>query len=129
MQHHVLTHLEQLESSPPSATQLKEPPKSSEEWGAIIRGWEQSGLSQKAYCEQHNMKLHNFVYHRKKHQSDQRSTSRFSQIKITGKSNSSENPTGLYRLKLPNGITLLIPPQFESSSLKELFQLLGVIEC
>jgi len=129
MQDHILTQPEQAESSVASSTHLKESSKSSEEWAAIIRGWEQSGLSQKAYCEQHNVKFHNFAYHRKKHESERHSTRNFTQIKITDKPNIPKSFDAYYRLELPSGGTLSIPQQFESSSLKQLLILLGVIIC
>jgi hypothetical protein len=33
-----------------------------EEMFSMIRDWQQSGLSQKAYCEQHNVRYHVFHY-------------------------------------------------------------------
>ncbi len=33
-----------------------------EEMFSMIRDWHQSGLSQKAYCEQHNIRYHVFHY-------------------------------------------------------------------
>ena len=37
---------------------------SHENWQRLISEWEHSGLSQKVFCEQQNIKLHTFVYHR-----------------------------------------------------------------
>src|SRR5215210_3711685 len=33
-----------------------------EQMFSMIRGWQQSGLSQKAYCEQHSIRYHVFHY-------------------------------------------------------------------
>ncbi len=33
-----------------------------EQMFSIIRDWQQSGLSQKAYCEEHNIRYHVFHY-------------------------------------------------------------------
>lgn len=35
-------------------------------WKAHIESWQNSGLSQSAYCREHGLKLHQFIYWRKR---------------------------------------------------------------
>ena len=37
-------------------------------WRQHIQKWKRSGLKQSAYCRQHELKLHCFIYWRKRHQ-------------------------------------------------------------
>ena len=37
-----------------------------EQWQAIIKQWQASGLSAVAFCEQHHVVYHNFLYWRRK---------------------------------------------------------------
>lgn len=37
-----------------------------DQWKAIIKQWQASGLSAAAFCQQHNVVYHNFLYWRRK---------------------------------------------------------------
>jgi hypothetical protein len=38
--------------------------RSQEEWLTLVRSWEESGLSQRAFCQKHELKLATFGYWR-----------------------------------------------------------------
>ena len=69
-------------------------------WREHIERWQSSGISQRAYCEQHNLKCHVFTYWKRKYgeQSDIH-TSSFIPVLATPET----QPLGLC-VTLPNGV-------------------------
>lgn len=83
-------------------------------WQQHIADWQASGLSQAAYCDQHNLKLSNFTYWRSK-----QSKSRPKLIPV------SMPPTAdLAELSLPGGIHLQLPVSALEQTLPVLWRLL-----
>lgn len=69
-------------------------------WQTHIDGWQQSGLSQPAYCKQHDLKLANFGYWRTRLNKPER-TKKLIPVELTSVAQA--------RLSLPNGIRLEVP--------------------
>jgi hypothetical protein len=81
--------------------------KTSAEWKGIVELFYQSGLTQKAFCEKHNIKQSTFKNH----------VTRFRSAKSTPKSSSlipvklagSAMESGIICLSLPNGVQIKAP--------------------
>lgn len=69
-------------------------------WQKHIDGWQQSGLSQPAYCKQHDLKLANFGYWRTR-LSKPKNTRKLIPVDLVANAQA--------RLSLPSGIRLEIP--------------------
>jgi hypothetical protein len=69
-------------------------------WQKHIDGWQQSRLSQPAYCKQHDLKLANFGYWRTRLSKTQRSN-KFIPVDLGSNVQA--------RVSLPNGIRLEVP--------------------
>ena len=83
--------------------------KTKTEWLSIFNDWEQSGLSHKQYCDQHELSIHTFRHNKKRvatSESPKVITSNIIPIELPSL------PSGsILELKLPNGTELRIPMQ------------------
>ena len=89
-----------------------------EKWSDIISDWEKSGISQKRYCEENEIKLSTFYYYRKK---------------VSQQQDFVELPPPAYKPRKmieihlqSDDIKLRIPDGFSKQTLSALFDLLGV---
>lgn len=88
---------------------------------ATIVSWQQSGLSQKAYCEQNNIRYHVFHYWYKCYRDDQTPKSNPGFVQLTVKPAASLNTYGSpIELLLPDGKRLLFHQAVSSDYLKAL---------
>jgi len=69
------------------------------QWRSHIQAWRRSGLSQAAYCRDHDLVCSQFGYWRRKLRSDSRSASGFVQV-MTAPS------TGGLSVRLPGGVEI-----------------------
>lgn len=104
-------------------------PSSITDWESINREWKESGLTQQAFCQERNIRLSTFVYHRgkiiEKHSVSK--SRQFTEVKL-----SNESSPPLCRdltLHLPNNIRLSIPPNFSSYQIKTILSALGMQTC
>lgn len=54
----------QMEDTADNATKALSHPSTKKEWDCVIKDWEKSGLTQRAFCEAHGIKPYNLSYHR-----------------------------------------------------------------
>lgn len=78
-----------------------------------IDHWKQSGLSQKHYCEQNGLVLHQFVYWVGKRRKAQENHTDFITLSMP-------QQQGDIQLRLPNGVEITLPPNTPVSYLKAL---------
>lgn len=85
----------------------------------LIEQWKSSGLSQKAFCEQHEVRYHVFHYwykrYRRQHQKPVDNTSAFIPLQINSSSSG-----GCAELILPDGRRLLFHQAVDANFLKTL---------
>ncbi len=82
----------------------------------LVTDWQQSGKSQKAYAEAHNIKLVTFRYWIQKHRQQDQSSDSFLQL------GSQLASTGII-IRYPNGTELQLPTNSPVSTVKELLSL------
>ena len=93
-------------------------------WEMILKDWQQSGKTQKLYCQEHDIKLHIFSYYHNKYSSTIDTTNRLAPIRLAASADSLSN--NRYQLKLSSGAVLSIPDDYAPNTLKPLLVLLGV---
>jgi transposase-like protein len=94
---------------------------SSEYWQAKITAWEQSGQTQKSFCEQHDLNYHRFGYWRRKYREAKPSDLGQSRGGFVAVQQRSDRITSGLILTLPNGIRI---QGIESANLSAVCQLL-----
>lgn len=82
----------------------------------LVTDWQQSGKSQKAYAEAHNIKLVTFRYWIQKNRQQRQSNDSFLQL------GSQLASTGII-IRYPNGTELQLPTNSPVSTVKELLSL------
>lgn len=92
-------------------------------WHDCIRAYEASGLTQTAFCQERNIPLTTFSYHRTQYLAEQKkscptSPKQFIELHLP--------PVALepFSLSLPNGIKLSLPQQFNEKQLAKLLEVL-----
>jgi len=92
-------------------------PKSKREfWASHIQAWEQSGLSQVAYCRKNDLKMHRWWYWRKRISTPLATDVTFVPLKF-----SSSHPSGsIISVNTPNGYRIEIDNGFDFSKLRQL---------
>ena len=88
-------------------------PESEKQMNDHIDQWKQSGLSQKNYCEQHGLVLHQFVYWVGKRRKAQENRADFITLSMP-------HQQGDIQLRLPNGVEIALPANTPVSYLKAL---------
>jgi hypothetical protein len=88
-----------------------------ESMSALIGEWESSGLSQKQFCQQHNLKMATFAYWRKKCKIHQETVPFFS-----GFQEILPPTAGCVEIRYPNGVVVCLP-QADVDSLKSLVRM------
>ena len=78
-----------------------------------IDQWKQSGLSQKSYCEQHGLVLHQFVYWVGKRRKSEEHRAEFITLSMP------QQQCDIH-LRLPNGVEIALPANTSVSYLKAL---------
>jgi hypothetical protein len=91
-----------------------------EKWKSLIDDQEQSGLTQEAFCKQHNLNQATFTYYRgmfrgRKSVQPKVATSVFTPINITKATTSNE-----IRITLPNGFLCTFPVDINPNRIKEI---------
>lgn len=98
-------------------------------WEKLNHEWQESGLTQRAFCHEHSLTLSTFVYHRGKLLEKQNTSKshHFTEVKVKGDASLSsyQNIT----IHLPNSIRLSIPPNVNETQIKMLLAALGVGTC
>ena len=92
----------------------------SPKWLKIIKSWEQSGLTQKRFCEENGLNFNTFTYYRKNSKQPQ-------QLVELPALPSSTGGTPMIEVHLrSSNIELRIPENVNRQTLSNLFDLLGV---
>ena len=89
-------------------------------WSKIIKSWEQSGLTQKRFCEENGLNFNTFTYYRKNIKQPQQFVELPALPSSTG-----ETPVIEVHLRSRN-IKLRIPENVNKQTLSALFDILGV---
>jgi hypothetical protein len=100
-------------------------------WKKHIQKWQDSGLSQPAYCENHQLKLSTFAYYRNRlNQSNQesRESVNFVSVSTAQTLKSSQSLSGL-QLQLPNGIRIGISSNVTEALLQMVLNIAGQVKC
>jgi hypothetical protein len=103
---------------------------SKRDWASIIAEWQQSGLSQVAFCRLHHIKPHIFSYYKGKLMKSKKKTNKMVPVQLSRRSQ--PNPSlskPSYNLTLQNGAILSFSDNVDRSSLKDILELLGVCAC
>lgn len=85
-------------------------------WGAHIKDWQQSGLSQADYCRRNNLRDHQLTYWKKRILKREQKVS-FIPLVISGQQSS--NQRGI-RVTTPNGFTIEIDGGIDALMLEKL---------
>lgn len=91
-------------------------PKSREEWYTIIDEQTSSGLTQTAFCKQHNLSHCKFSYYKQLRIQPQSKPS-FTPVKVNTDVSTS---TGMIKIDLPNGFCCHIPSSISVERLKSI---------
>jgi hypothetical protein len=83
-----------------------------------IASWKQSGLSQKAYCEQHNIRYYVFHYWYKRYRDEHLSTREASFISVDVNPDSSSTLCANIEVVLPDGKRILFHQAVSSDFLR-----------
>jgi hypothetical protein len=94
-------------------------------WQALIEKYEKSGLSQKAFCEQNNLILSRFVYHRGKIKSAEENTNPSSNLfsPIQLQRNASNDPREM-KIIFPNGFQCIFPYDADANAMRKWMEVL-----
>jgi transposase-like protein len=112
-----------------NAQQTRHSRLSPADWQRIFADWKASGLSQQAYCKAKTISLHTFGYWRSKLNVTKKPAP-FQSVKVAAPTPATESPPRApIHLRLPNGITVIIPPAADQVLLKSLLNLLGATSC
>lgn len=87
---------------------------------AMIESWKQSGLSQKAYCEQNNIRYHVFHYWYKRYRHQQSAVNKDTFIPINVKPSTFSLSNSAIEILLPDGKRILFHQPVSSDYLKAL---------
>ncbi len=98
------------------------------DWERILEDFEKSGLSQKIFCAQHDIKACTFSYHRSRQLKRQQGDKKFIPIQVKERARKSPICDSGFILSLRNGSKLMIPQQYDKSALKNLLTMLGVCQ-
>lgn len=96
------------------------------QWRQRLQQWQDSGLSVRAYCRQHDLSEPAFHWWRRRLDTAPASptaTPTFLPVTLTA-----STPPAV-TLRLPRGVRLRIPPGCDRQSLADLLALLGVLPC
>jgi hypothetical protein len=104
----------------------KNTPLDMEKWGEIINGWNQSGESQKAYCQRLGLNLNTFSHARSKWLSRNKTPTKFIPVTIK-KSVEAKKLSSAFPIILKNqsGYKLYLSTALSAEELSQLFQLSG----
>lgn len=88
----------------------------------LVRDFEQSGLSRKAFCSLRGIDLHSLDYYRQRHRASaaEHAEQRLVPVELVG---SAGGASGL-RVELPNGRAIVVEAGFDASHLKRLVAVL-----
>jgi transposase len=94
-------------------------------WQDHIRVWEKSGLSQKAYCNEHGIKLATFGLWRKRLRAPEQE--RISFIKTSPRVQEETPRNVVLQLVLPNGVRLGLNEDINESLLHQVLHFAGAL--
>lgn len=98
-------------------------------WNDHIQRWEESGLSQPAYCETHGIKLSTFSYYRYIYLKSQQRSSPVGFVSIKPKVENAPLSVNSLQLLLPNGIRVMVAPEVPEHLLKMVLTIAGQTPC
>lgn len=99
-------------------------------WKEHIEQWQESGLSQPAYCESHGIKMTTFSFYRHRLlNSHFLSEPSFKFVAAEPKTSNSSSPIAALQLMLPNGIRIGVSSDANESLLKMVLNIAGQIPC
>lgn len=99
-----------------------------ERWFALFNEWQLSGESQEKFCKLKGINYHTFLYWRTKQNTKQKSQTNtsFAKVRVSG---SIATSTNSFRIILTNGSQIIIPPDYDKTTLSDFLKTVGVISC
>ena len=97
-------------------------------WRQHFEQWEQSGISQAAYCRQHELKLHCFIYWRKKFRRRTQSPIPLVQVQMPPNLTQTTGPVGAFskiRLRVAANHCIEVERDFDPVALRQLLHVLA----
>lgn len=95
------------------------------DWRQIIQDWEESELSQSAFCSSRAINFHQFSYYRNKFLNEDRDEQALIPVRISSASETQPS-NNAFILHLKGDARLIIPSSYHEQALKKLLTLLGV---
>ncbi len=89
------------------------------EWKPHLDAWKASGLTQKEFCDQNDLKIDQFKSWRKRYLKAGKSTASFQPVKVSSESPRSAN---MIQVALPSGVRMSIPSNIDSDLLSLLLE-------
>jgi len=96
-------------------------------WRALVNQQKQSGLTQREFCKEQQLKLSTFAYYasvfsNKKKNSEKISNNNFIPVEIR---NSSKHKAVKLKIIFPNGMTCFLPEDLEINTIKKFIEVLN----
>jgi len=104
-----------------------------EEWRRHVEMWEESGLSKRAYCSEHELSYQRFLYWSKENATKQAEAPQLKLVKLTTSASHRDIGTVTscdsrasypFRVQFPKGYSIALQEQFSASSLVRLINTL-----
>ncbi len=95
-----------------------------DKWQRIIEEYLQSGISQKAFCEQRNLSLPKLVYYYGKFKASKAPTASASFVPVKVAAHDKTQVASEIKLSLPNGFQCSFPSHTDATQLKRLIEVL-----
>jgi transposase-like protein len=92
-------------------------------WEHHLERWQQSGLSQRAYCRKHQLKPHQFYYWRRRIRKPQ---TQVSFLPVTLPADTPQQ-SHLVRILMPNGCAMELEGRAESEQLERLVNIVAAL--
>lgn len=93
-------------------------------WKEQVQQWQESGLSQKEYCRQNNLRDNQLTYWKKRFIRTESSVS-LVELKVAGNIFSNHSSRSPLRLNFGNGYQIEVDQGFDPVTLKQLIYVLG----
>jgi len=95
-----------------------------QEMFSLIKKWQESGISQRDFCSQHDLSMHAFYYWLRKYkQANQSSENRFLPVEINSPVFTPGNDiSGNIQIRYPNGVLITLDKSVSISRIKALIK-------
>ena len=99
-----------------------------DKWKTHIQAWQNSTLSQKSYCQRHNLCIGTFGYWRRKLRQTEEPQSFLPLAILPEAPKSDPKPVTTLVIRLMNGLAVEVDKDFDSTTLKRLLKVLEHVD-